>query len=437
MVNISPKAQKILLKIYIGQNIRKEGILQSEIGEKEETQTLLSEGLIKENDWYLRQFLTTDKGSILGKTLVMKKIEEAKDQLQMMLRDIPQKVLCFFVKRYISKKFAHKTQKPYFADSWEDRILTDSRIWILWDKFFASLESVELCVKTYDYVSTRGGELRELHYVISPEVQDFLIKTYSGVDFSEDQESILKLYPVLTSASRYLTTDDIDYARQQLYELLKNHSITEERIAAIINDMNKHGITSEYRGLLSEKKPFDIIDLNRFQIYLHNSIIEPAVDILLGKETRIKEFTVEEKMPSLSEVKSELGILESSELGDFYLLVSSFERELREFIKNKLGKGWLKRIENDIPEVLNNWREKKAKDVKWGIDPEQDLINYADLGDYIEIIKKYKRIFSDSDEDLGDIIAHLKIWYNHGRNPIMHSRTVNKQKYFTTKSAIN
>jgi hypothetical protein len=436
MGNVSTKAQEILLKIHIGQNINRAGILQSEIREKEEIQTLLFDGLIKENHWHLYQFLTTDKGSCLGKTLVMKKIAENQSQLQKMLEDIPQKVLCFIMRRYVSRKLAYRAEKPYFTDSWEDRVLVDGRIWILWDKFFASLESNGLCVKTYDYVSTRGGELRDLHYVISPEIQQFLVKTYSGVDFSEDQENVLKLYPVLISAIRYLRTDDIEFARQQYYELLKKHSITEDKIAGIINDMNKDGITSEYRSLLSVKSPFDIIDLTRFQIYLDKNIIELAVDYLLGKETKIKEFMVKERMPSLSEVKSELGILETSELGDFYFLVSSIERELRAFIKNKLGKGWIKRIENDMLEVLNNWKKKKAKDERYGIEPEKDLINYADLGDYIEIIKKYKRIFSDNDEDLSDIITYLKIWYNYGRNPLMHSRTVNKQKYFTTKSAI-
>jgi hypothetical protein len=436
MINISSKVQEVLLKVYVGQNINRAGILQSEIKEKEEIRTLLSDGLIKENHWYLSQFLTTDKGSSLGKTLVMKKIEESQSQLQKMLQDLPQKVLGFIVRRYISKKLVYNTQKPRFSDCWEDRVLVDGRIWILWDKFFASLESAGLCVKTYDYVSTRGGELRDIYYVISPEIQEFLVKRYSVSDFTHDQEDVLKLYPVLTLASRYLTTDNIDFARQQCYELLKRYSITEGQIAGIINDMNKNGITSEYRGLLSEKKPFNVIDLSRFQIYLDKNLIEPAVGILLGTETKIKEFIIEERMPSLSEVKSELGILDLKELGDFYFLVSSFERELREFIKNKLGKGWIKRIENDIPDIIKNWEEKKKRDERWGIEPEQDLINYADIGDYIQIIKKFKGMFSDNDEDLGDIITHLKIWYNQGRNPIMHSRTVNKQKYFTTKSAI-
>ena len=436
MTDISSKVQEVLLKVYVGQNINRAGILQSEIKEKEQIQTLLSEGLVKENHWYLYQFLTTDKGSGVGKTLVKKRIEEKENQLQTKLQDIPKKVLGFFVRRYVSKKLVFTTQKPRFSDAWEDRVLTDGRIWILWDKFFTSLESVGLCVKTYAYVSTRCGELRDLCYVISPEIQEFLINRYSISDFTPNQEDALKLYPVLISANRILTTEDIDYARQRYYELLKSYSVTEGQLAGIVNDMNKKRITSEYRGLLSEKKLFDIIDSGRFQIYLDKNLIEPAVNILLEREGKIKEYVIQEKIPSLSEVKSELGILDLKELGDFYILVSSLEREMREFIKKKLGKGWIKRIEKDIPNIVKNWEEKRKKDEEWGIEPEQDLMNYADLGDYIQIIKKFKRMFADSDEDLGDTITHLKIWYNQGRNPIMHSRTVNKQKYFTTKSAI-
>lgn len=80
--------------------------------------------------------------------------------------------------------------------------------------------------------------------------------------------------------------------------------------------------------------------------------------------------------------------------------------------------------------------KKRKKDERWGIDSEKDFMNYADLGDYIEIIKKYRNMFSNGDDELGEIITHLKIWYNHGRNPIMHVRTVDKQKYYTTNSAI-
>lgn len=437
MTGISIYTQEVLLKVYIGQNINRSGILQSQIKDEEQKQILLSESLIKENHWYLRQFLTTDKGSTLGKTLVEKRIEERENQLQTKLQDIPSKVLGFFVKRYVSKKLVFRTQKPYFMDLWEDRILTDGRIWILWDKFFTSLESVGLCIKTFDYVSTRGGELRDLCYVISSEIQEFLINRYSLSDFTPNQEETLKLHPVLMLANRILATDDIDYARQRYYELLKTHSVTEGQLAGIVNDMNKERITSEYRGLLSEKKTFEVTNPIGFQVYLDTNLIEPAVNILLERGGKIKEYVIEEKIPSLSEVKAERGFLDFDELGVFYITVSSLERELREFIKEKLGKGWIKRIENDIPNVVKRWKEKEKRDAKWGIDPELDLMNYADLEDYIEIISKFDRMFADNDRDIGNITTQLEIWYNHGRNPLMHSRTVTRQKYDTARSAID
>jgi len=70
-VAVSPQALEVLLKIYIGQNIRNEGILQSELDGQEQIKELLSRGLIRENHRYLNQFLTTDEGSELGKKLVI------------------------------------------------------------------------------------------------------------------------------------------------------------------------------------------------------------------------------------------------------------------------------------------------------------------------------------------------------------------------------
>lgn len=64
-------------------------------------------------------------------------------------------------------------------------------------------------------------------------------------------------------------------------------------------------------------------------------------------------------------------------------------------------------------------------------------MNYSDLGDYIEIIKKYNRIFSNGNEELNRIINQLTTWYNFGRNLIMHSRPLNIKKYYVTKAAID
>jgi len=125
-------------------------------------------------------------------------------------------------------------------------------------------------------------------------------------------------------------------------------------------------------------------------------------------------------------------------LGDFYILVSSFERDLRNFIKEKLGKGYLKRLSNEgLRKVVDDWRKRQQTDEYWGIKAEPELINYALLSDYMEIIKKYKRMFASNEEELNDVITHLKIFANQGRNPLMHCRTLTLQKYFATKAAID
>ena len=100
--------------------------------------------------------------------------------------------------------------------------------------------------------------MRDLYYVISPELQEYIIKHYSLSDFTLNQEETLIPYPVLTSIYKIINSNNIDFLRQRYYELLKSNSVTEGQIAGIINRMNQKGIASEYFGLLSEKKPFEV-----------------------------------------------------------------------------------------------------------------------------------------------------------------------------------
>lgn len=442
-IELSSSAKGVLLKIYIGQNIREEGILQKEISRIAEVQELLSKKLIRENHWHLDQFLTTEEGSLLASGIVKEKLAMNRTSLLKKIKAIvPDRVANFFVRRYLLESLAFPSEKEYFdvrikyPGMWEDKLVADGRIWVLWNRFFESLQSFELCVETLDYVSTRRGETRFHHYVISSEVRDLLASEFKGTDFSSDEEEALKLYHFLLGVRRILALDDIDEVRQRYYESLKYSKITEEQITGIVNEMSKEKITSEYRGLLSEWKPFDITNPTSYLIYLSQNIIEPALKILLEGKGTIKEYPAKEKVPSLPTVKSISGILDETDIGDFYVMVSSLERQIRYFLKERLGKGWEKRVKNDVPHVYENWIKNSDKDKSWGIDPEKELMNYADLGDYITIIRQFPRIFSDNDENLGEVITHLKIWYNHGRNPIMHSRTVNNQKFHTTKSAI-
>jgi len=106
---VRTRNQEVLLKIYIGQNIRKEGILQSELYGQEQIQRLLSRSLIRENHWHLAQFLTTDEGSELGRTLVLERIKDKEEELQNKFRDIPQRALSLRARAHLLTKRALNT----------------------------------------------------------------------------------------------------------------------------------------------------------------------------------------------------------------------------------------------------------------------------------------------------------------------------------------
>lgn len=136
------------------------------------------------------------------------------------------------------------------------------------------------------------------------------------------------------------------------------------------------------------------------------------------------------------EESEEKGITDD-DLGDFYILVSRFEKDLRKFIKQKLGSKYTKRLRNDMPKLVEEWEHLRKKDEEWGIEPEKDLINYATIGNYIEIIRRYSRLFTGSPQELSAVETKLRDFANYGRNPLMHCRTITLQKYFSAKAAVN
>ena len=438
--NLPNSVENLLLKIFIGQNIRSEGILQTDFDYDDATTFLLSKDFIVENHWHLSQYKTTEKGSELGKELVNERISRHSQNIQNKLSSFPSKGLKFLIKNHIQKALDFNSEKQPFFYNWDEQPISDTRIWLLKQNLFKTLEEAELCVLTRNYVSTRGGETRDKHYVISPEIQQFLlnlpiIKPTDDDGFVKDEKISLKVLFVLKEIGHLLDNEDLDFIRRRFYEHLSDVSVDEKPINKIVDEMSNFGITTEYYGLLSSKKPFEIKDKSRYDIYIREELLNPVINSLLGENVTTIKFDV---MPSkLSEVKTELGFLDNNERGDFYLLVSSVEQQLRELIKEGLGKKWLERLENDLPAVVENWKTKEKKDREWGIEPEKELIDYADFGDYSNIFTTYKKLFSKSNEDLGDAKVQLKNWYNYGRNPIMHSRTIDKEKFYSTKTAIN
>ena len=128
--------------------------------------------------------------------------------------------------------------------------------------------------------------------------------------------------------------------------------------------------------------------------------------------------------------------LTEQELGEFYLKVIHFEKELREFIKHMLGHKYIKRLKNELPGLVEEWIKRRRLDEEWGIEPEKDLINYATIGEYILIIQKYSKLFVNNPQELAYVETKLRDFANFGRNPLMHCRTINRQNIIICDAAI-
>ena len=96
---------EILKYIYIGQNIRSEGILRSNFY-KFSTKliaSLLKRNYIEEVHWYHRLYRTTEKGSKIGKIEVTNLIDKNKEMIERFLNEQPQKVLNFIIQEHLLK----------------------------------------------------------------------------------------------------------------------------------------------------------------------------------------------------------------------------------------------------------------------------------------------------------------------------------------------
>jgi DICT domain-containing protein len=94
-MNLTSKTQETLVRIYMGQNVRKEGILQTEVPDVEEAEMLLSKTLIAKSHWYLDQYLTTAMGAAIASKIVNERIDANKENFLERLRMVPGRVLDF------------------------------------------------------------------------------------------------------------------------------------------------------------------------------------------------------------------------------------------------------------------------------------------------------------------------------------------------------
>jgi len=201
---------ELIRYIYIGQNIRNEGILQDEeelTKNKEIVDLLLSDNIISSQKWYsLNLFQLTNLGLQIGEILLKEELDTKKELIKNELEKHPQLLIGFLVHNYLSEDLSFYLGEEKLWD-WRDLILSDSRVNIVVKKIFEALIGLKLCVIAHGYVSTRGGEKRGERYVISPEVRRVLLDFYPLDGLSSDDKINCKLAYLLLGKIKYTERD--------------------------------------------------------------------------------------------------------------------------------------------------------------------------------------------------------------------------------------
>ena len=100
------KCLELIRYIYIGQNIRNEGILQGEeelTKNKEIVELLLKENIISSQKWYsLNLFQLTNLGLQAGEIFLKEELDTKKERIKNELEKHPQLLIGFLVHNYLS-----------------------------------------------------------------------------------------------------------------------------------------------------------------------------------------------------------------------------------------------------------------------------------------------------------------------------------------------
>ena len=429
----------LLLKIYIGQEINfSRGILydfrgQLRFDEKENEiiDSLVRKKLVRKTYPYtiksIRTLATTRDGRTRSRKLIQQ-ILNSDSRLLDELHTIPKKALGFLLIN-LDYNIFEKTRSKWVRD-WKDFILHNSQMFDFSIEFCRILQAHRLAVLAHDYVSSKGGRIDPEKYVFPKEVKEYLMRNLKLIplDYEEINRSII-FYTLYKVKEDILPIRSEAKRRNNFWNLLRVLPFDESAIKLLIDKFKDEKITTEYSEIDNEQFLFKILDESRFEIKLNNLVVDFVSEIIEGKK----------KEPSIPLKKAAQPFRLHSEL---FALIGNFEIGLRSYLLNEMQavfkedeKEWyhqLKEIElmgNQSPfrTIYEKLESRRKEDLKNKILPEDELIYYADITDYKDIILKNWRIFENK---FGKI--HLsKEKFEHGMNElnkirrkVMHLRDI-------------
>jgi hypothetical protein len=278
-----------------------------------------------------------------------------------------------------------------------------------------------LAVQTNDYVASHGGQKGPEKYVIPEELQGHLSKTLnlSPFNYEEINRSIL-FYTLYRIKHEILTIKDEAKRRNNYWNLLRILPFDETAIKELIDEFQKESITSEYSEIENEQFLFSILDEVRFDIKL-DRIIDKFVSGVIEGETTESRVPIP-KPSELLKTHSELFAV----IGNFEMRFRAYLlNEMRAVFKEDKDKWYdqlkeIKTIGDQTPyrNLYEKLEERRNEDLENKMLPEEELIYYADITDYKDIVMKNWNVF----ENRFNKIELNKEKFEHGMNELNKTR---------------
>jgi len=430
----------LLLKIYIGKEINfSRGILYDIKGRLrfDETESIIIDSLMKKklvkivhpykSVKSIRTLVTTRDGRRKSQELIQQ-ILNSDSRLLDELYAIPKKSLGFLLVN-LDYSIFEKTRSRWIRD-WKDFILYHSQMFDYSIEFCQTLQKHKLAVLTNDYVSSKGGRIDPEKYVVPNEVKGYLTRNLKLIpfDYEEIHRSIL-FYTIHKIRNEILPIKSDAKRRNGLWNLLRVLPFDESVIKSLIDKFKDEKITTEYSEIDNEQFLFEILDESRFEVRL-NKLVDGFVSELLKGRKREPAISVE-KAAQPFKLHSEL-----------FALIGNFEIGLRNYLLSEMQAAFkedknewynqlkeIKTMGNQSPfkTIHDKLESRRNEDLKNKILPEDELIYYADITDYKDIILKNWRIFVSKFNRINlskEKFEHGMNELNKIRRKVMHLRDI-------------
>lgn len=287
--NLTRDQLNVALYIYIGQNIRDEGILEQDSNLEKmasDVQFLLEQGIVEKSHWYKLEVLRISyRFTVTVREKMEKKLQSKKPKLYSALQSIPDNILSFLVFEYLPAGLSFPVKKDWLFD-WRDLLLKDNAIKKYKGALFKTLMDLGFCVRTNSYVSTRGGELRDAEYVINAEVRKFLEEITPHLQFPSSFRDLAMIHWLIHEAIAYKlkATVDVTIKDEVLAELGSQLDTIKNELDNLLDRLNSANVVHEIRrtpGFGTEITADRKTLLHFIKIDVQDQIVKP---LLSGKD---------------------------------------------------------------------------------------------------------------------------------------------------------